>query len=263
MLGVLLAFLLAIRIAGPLRSLTDEADRLGRSVAMLSRHGGSREVSHLSVALRALLRRIGMAEQRTREAEQRAADGAEQYTHDIRLLRQMADTDPLTGLMNRRAFLTGAEDAFDYFRRYDRQIAALVIDIDHFKSVNDNHGHAAGDAVIKRVGEMISDSLRSTDKVARFGGEEFVTLLREVDAEQARLLAARVCERIAAEPIGYGASQIKVTISIGVTIADPADRDIQDTIERADRALYMAKNTGRNRAFLIYPSAGSEVRLSA
>jgi diguanylate cyclase (GGDEF)-like protein len=215
------------------------------------------------MALRALLRRIGLAEQKTREAELRASEGVEQYLHDIKLLREMANTDPLTGLMNRRAFLAAANDAFEYFMRYQRQIATLVVDIDHFKAVNDTHGHAAGDAAIKRVGELITDSLRATDKVARFGGEEFVVLLREVDEQGARELGARIRERVAAEPVGYGGIEIRLTVSIGVTCADKTDRDIQDTVERADRALYMAKNTGRNRVFTLYPDRGVELKRTA
>lgn len=256
-LGVLLAGFIAGRLARPIQALTREADRLGREgdVLMLSRHAGSVEVVRLSTALRSLLRRIGLAEQRTQEAELRASEGAEQYAHDVKILRRMADTDPLTNLMNRRAFLVVAEDAFQYFQRYERPIAMLVIDIDHFKQVNDSYGHAAGDAVIKRVGELIEDGLRTTDKAARFGGEEFIVLLREVDELGATALARRILEAVAERPIGYGREQIGVTASIGVALAAPSDRDVQDTIERADRGLYMAKNTGRNRVFLMHAAA--------
>jgi diguanylate cyclase (GGDEF)-like protein len=255
-LGLLLAMLLARSIAAPLQALTREADRLGRDpgVTMLSRHGGSKDVARLSTALRAVLRRMALAEHRSHAAEQRAEEGAQQFMHDLKVLRQMADRDPLTNLMNRRSFLAAGNDAFDYFRRYHRAIAALVLDIDHFKLVNDTYGHAAGDAAIKRVGEIIEQSLRVTDKVGRFGGEEFVILLREVDEEQTRDLAKRIIERIADEPVAYGTHAISLTASIGITMAVEADRDIQDTIERADRGLYMAKNTGRNRAFLMYPT---------
>jgi diguanylate cyclase (GGDEF)-like protein len=251
--GLALAWVIARGIARPLQALTAEADRLGRDpdATMLSRHGGSEEVTHLSTALRALLRRLSLAEHRTQAAELRAEAGAQQYAHDIQILRKMAETDPLTGLMNRRSFISAANDAFDYYRRYERGIATLVLDIDHFKRINDTYGHAAGDGVIKRVGEVAERSLRSTDKVARFGGEEFVILLREVGEDQAQELADRILETIAAQPVSYGKAWINVTASIGISIAGESDRDIQDTIERADRALYMAKNTGRNRAFLI------------
>ena len=257
-LGIGLAMIIAGRIAKPLQALTEEADKLGRGTdtLMLSRHSGSIEVEHLSTALRSLLRRVGLAEMRTHEAELRATEGAEQYAHDIRLLRRMAETDSLTDLLNRRAFLSIATDAFDYFRRYGRPIAMLVIDLDHFKSVNDSHGHRAGDVVIKRVGELIEENLRTTDKAARFGGEEFVVLLREVDEAGAQTFAKRLRASIAAENIEVGQASIVITASIGVSLADESDRDVQDTIERADRGLYMAKSTGRNREFFMYPATG-------
>src|SRR5262249_7748713 len=138
-----------------------------------------------------LLRRVGSAEQRMHEVEMRAAEGVEQYEHDLRLLRSIAETDMLTSLLNRRAFLVAANEAMNHFRRTERPLAALMIDIDHFKRVNDTFGHAAGDAVIKRVGETIATSLRSFDKAGRIGGEEFVVLLREADESGAHEAAAR------------------------------------------------------------------------
>jgi diguanylate cyclase (GGDEF)-like protein len=105
--------------------------------------------------------------------------------------------------------------------------------------------------VIKRVGEIIESLIRTTDKVARFGGEEFVVLLREVDEEGARRLAERIRQRIEASPIVCGQANIGVSVSIGIAIAAEDDRDIDDVIERADKGLYMAKNTGRNRIFFM------------
>jgi diguanylate cyclase (GGDEF)-like protein len=127
----------------------------------------------------------------------------------------------------------------------------LVIDIDHFKAVNDRYGHAAGDAAIKYIGERIESAVRATDKVGRFGGEEFVVLLREVDELSARAFADRVRAAIEEAAVSYGSDTFKITVSIGVSVANAADRDISDTIERADRGLYMAKNTGRNRVFFM------------
>jgi diguanylate cyclase (GGDEF)-like protein len=261
-LGIGLAMIIAGRIAKPLQMLAKEADHLGRetSTLMLSRHTGSVEVERLSTALRSLLRRVGLAELRTHEAELRATEGAEQYAHDVSLLRRMAETDPLTNLLNRRAFLSVATDAFEYFRRYERPIAMLVIDIDHFKRVNDSYGHRSGDVVIKRVGELIEENLRSTDKAARFGGEEFVVLLREVDAIGAQALAKRLCKSIAEDVIEVGKAHIAITASIGVSLAEEKDRDVQDTIERADRGLYMAKNTGRDRVFFIHSGGAASAK---
>jgi diguanylate cyclase (GGDEF)-like protein len=255
--GIAVAIVIAGRIAQPIQSLTAEADRLGRdpAVTMFPRQRGSLEVIQLSTALRSLLRRIGFAEQRTQEAELRATENAAQYAEDMRALRRLADTDPLTNLMNRRAFLATASDALEYFKRYDRSMAVLVIDIDHFKQVNDGYGHAAGDSTIRVLGKAIESAVRVTDRAARLGGEEFVVLLREVDEIGARNFAERVRLAVAAAEIAHGNDIIKVTVSIGVAVANRADRDIEDTIERADRGLYMAKNTGRNRVFFM-PATG-------
>jgi diguanylate cyclase (GGDEF)-like protein len=134
-----------------------------------------------------------------------------------------------------------------YFRRYKRAIAILVVDIDMFKRVNDTFGHATGDDIIRGVGEVISAAARTTDKVARFGGEEFVVLLREIDEAGVMLFADRVRAAVAGAPIDTARSgPVHVTISIGLALASEHDRDIEDLIERADRGLYAAKSAGRN-----------------
>jgi diguanylate cyclase (GGDEF)-like protein len=248
-----MAFIIARRISGPIHALTVEADRIGRASGptMLARQKGSMEVVQLSSALRSLLRRIGFAEEQTKEAEARATENAMQFKDDITKLRRLADTDYLTGLMNRRAFLAAADDAMDFSKRYGRNIAALMIDIDHFKSINDLHGHAVGDAVIKRIAAIVAESIRGSDKAARFGGEEFVVMLREVNGDEAKALAHRICNVIESDNTIVGATPVAATVSIGIAIIAPADRDIQDLIERADQGLYVAKNTGRNRTFFM------------
>jgi diguanylate cyclase (GGDEF)-like protein len=217
------------------------------------------EVVQLTRALRSLLRRIGFAEERTKEAELRASENALQFKDDLVKLQKMADTDYLTGLMNRRAFLAVADDTVEFCRRYKRGMATLMIDIDHFKKINDVHGHAAGDDAIKRIAGIINQSIRTTDKAARFGGEEFVVLLREIDQETALLLAERIRLSIEQTTINHGETSIAATVSIGVAINAEGDRDVQDMIERADQSLYVAKKTGRNRTFLM-PAKEQDVR---
>jgi len=253
LIALSLAVLVSRRIAAPIIALTREADRIGRAhgPTMLARQSGSAEVVQLSRALRSLLRRIGLAEERTREAELRATENAMQLQEDMLKLRQLADTDFMTGLMNRRSFLTVADDAVAYCRRYKRNMATLMIDIDHFKKINDTHGHAAGDDAIKRVAEIVSQSIRTTDKAARFGGEEFVVLLREIDQETAVLLADRIRTSIESATVQHGNVVIPLTVSVGLALFDESDRDVQDVIERADQGLYVAKKTGRNRTFLM------------
>ncbi|MCU1441752.1 MAG: diguanylate cyclase [Rhodoglobus sp.] len=253
LIGVLLAFLIARRVSYPIHAITVEADRIGRASGptMLPRQSGSLEVVQLTRALRSLLRRIGFAEEQTKEAEARATENAMQFKDDINKLRRLADTDYLTDLMNRRAFLAAADDAMEFAHRYKRGMATLMIDIDHFKAVNDAHGHAIGDIVIKKIAETISGNIKSTDRAARFGGEEFVVLLREVDQAAAQLLADRIRGAIELSVIGDGATHILATVSIGIATIAEGDRDVQDMIERADQGLYVAKNTGRNCCFFM------------
>jgi diguanylate cyclase (GGDEF)-like protein len=258
LVGLTLALLVARRVSRPILAITEEADRIGRAsgATMLPRQGGSAEVVQLTRALRSLLRRIGFAEERTKEAELRASENAQQLQDDILKLRQLAETDFLTGLMNRRAFLGVANDALEFCRRYKRSMATLMIDIDHFKKINDTHGHAAGDDAIRRIAALVGDCIRTTDKAARFGGEEFVVLLREIDQDTALLLAERIRRAVEETPIRSGEIAIPATVSVGVALFDATDRDVQDMIERADQGLYAAKKTGRNRTFLM-PAAES------
>jgi diguanylate cyclase (GGDEF)-like protein len=253
LIGLALAVGISRRVARPIIAITQEADRIGRASGptMLARQSGSVEVVQLTRALRSLLRRIGFAEERTKEAELRATENALQFKDDMVKLQKMADTDYLTGLMNRRAFLTVAEDTVEFCRRYKRGMATLMIDIDHFKKINDTHGHAAGDDAIKRIAEIIDQSIRTTDKAARFGGEEFVVLLREIDQETAQLLAERIRTSIEQTTITHGETSFAATVSIGVAINANDDRDVQDMIERADQGLYIAKKSGRNRTVLM------------
>ena len=261
LIGLALAVAISRRVARPIIAITQAADRIGRESGptMLARQSGSVEVVQLTRALRSLLRRIGFAEERTREAELRASENALQLKDDLVKLQKMADTDYLTGLMNRRAFLTVAEDTVEFCRRYRRGMATLMIDIDHFKKINDAHGHAAGDDAIKRIAEIIDQSIRSTDKAARFGGEEFVVLLREIDQDTALMLAERIRGSIERATITHGETSFAATVSIGVAINADGDRDVQDMIERADQGLYIAKKSGRNRTMLM-PLSGQDAR---
>jgi diguanylate cyclase (GGDEF)-like protein len=262
LIGIVLAFLIARQIARPIHAITLEADRIGRASGptMLPRQSGSLEVVQLTRALRSLLRRIGFAEERTKEAELRATENAMQFKDDLTKLRRLADTDYLTDLMNRRAFLAAADDAMEFAHRYKRNIATLMIDIDHFKKINDAHGHHIGDIAIKKIAEVISSNIKSTDRAARFGGEEFVVLLREADAIAAKQLAERLRNAIQLAVIGEAETRISATVSIGIALIADSDRDVQDIIERADQGLYVAKNTGRNRCFFMPASEDRTIR---
>jgi diguanylate cyclase (GGDEF)-like protein len=192
-----------------------------------------------------------MSEQMKREAESRATDTAEKLERDLSAMRQLADTDPLTGMPNRRSFMASAAAAMDYFRRYARPIGFLMVDIDSFKQINDRFGHVAGDAVICAVGQHIQSAIRASDKAARFGGVEFVVLLREAEDTAVRQLAERIRTSVEANPVSCADASISLTVSVGCAIAVQADRDVEAVMERADAALYTAKNAGRNRVVFV------------
>ena len=266
-LGVVAIWWVAARLTRPLAQLTEAVDRIGREAnARMTRHvHGSPEVLRLSASVRSLLRRIGTAEADARLIEAKASSAAHaaedrvrRLGADLHAMQVLADTDALTGLLNRRAFLPLANDAMSYFKRYRRAICVLMIDIDHFKHVNDLYGHAAGDEVIRHVGRIVSEAIRTTDKVARFGGEEFVVLLRETDVRGATIFADRIRQTVANTVFEPEGQCFRATISIGLAEAEFTDDDIDHTIERADRALYAAKSGGRNcvRSFEATVSSG-------
>lgn len=163
-------------------------------------------------------------------------------------LRQLTRLDPLTQLFNRRYFFTLAEQEYQRFCRYHRPMALCMIDIDHFKSVNDRHGHLVGDAVLCDVAQMLHDSLRQVDILARYGGEEFVILLPETDLQTARASAERLRMAVAERRIQTPSGPISVTLSLGVVaIDDGPAMPLERLLDAADQMLYRAKQTGRNR----------------
>jgi diguanylate cyclase (GGDEF)-like protein len=246
-LGILLAWLMARRVTRPIRALSAAAGQIGRDPhATMPRVAGSREIGELSASLRALVRHVDAAERQAHDVSEHSLVNARRFEQEISALRVMADTDPLTGLLNRRAFLAAAEDATKYYKRYGRVFAILVADIDFFKRVNDTHGHAAGDDVIRHVAKTLNELVRTTDKVARFGGEEFVILLREIGEEGVVAMAERIRHAVRRAVFTFGDKHVSVSVSIGAAVVSETDRDIHDPIERADHALYDAKAAGRN-----------------
>lgn len=165
----------------------------------------------------------------------------------------LATKDALTGLRNRRYFLEGADTEFARSRRHGRGFALLLIDADHFKLVNDTRGHAAGDRALQGIAEICVRSLREVDLVGRLGGEEFAVAMPEADLAVASQVAERLRQQIAEHEVGGGDQSFRVTVSIGVAAASPADRTLDQMLRRADQALYTAKNGGRNRISVADP----------
>jgi two-component system cell cycle response regulator len=160
---------------------------------------------------------------------------------------ELAVTDPLTGLRNRRYFLRHLDGLLA-----EETAAVLMIDIDRFKQINDTAGHAAGDAALRNVAERLRHRLRAADVIARFGGEEFIVALRAAAPDYALLVAERLRAGMAAEPISIGAQMLPITISVGLAMA-PAGGSAEQAIAAADAALYRAKGGGRNRVELARP----------
>ncbi|MEU8608614.1 GGDEF domain-containing protein [Actinoplanes sp. NPDC048791] len=206
---------------------------------------GTGTVSDLSLIvigvlfLTVMLRQYLFAADRAGLAEQLALAVTEQ--------QRLAVTDGLTGLYNRRHLMTmverlGAAPA-------GRPVSLMVVDLDHFKLVNDTHGHLAGDAVLQAAAARITATARSSDVVARYGGEEFVLLLADTDGAEAERLAERVRQRMRETPVVIGGAAIALTASIGV--ASSTDGSVQHLMEAADRALYRAKAQGRDRVSTV------------
>jgi two-component system cell cycle response regulator len=160
--------------------------------------------------------------------------------------QRLATTDPLTGLSNRRALLGALHVEIAQARRYGHPLSVCLLDVDHFKSINDGHGHAAGDQVLAAVGALLRHELRTPDIAARWGGEEFVVLFRHTDGDGGVLAAERIRKAIQTLEISAGDKKIPVTVSIGVAEFS-LDNSAEEFIEGADRAMYRAKLGGRNR----------------
>ncbi|MBC7727912.1 MAG: diguanylate cyclase [Microbacteriaceae bacterium] len=163
-------------------------------------------------------------------------------------LRRSVDCDHLTGLTNRRAFFAAAELELQRWLRWPRPLSVVMIDADHFKAVNDRHGHPAGDAVLRHLAAGMVANFRAVDIVARIGGEEFLVLLPGTTAESALSVASRLCNTLAAHSVLVDGTAIACTVSAGAAAMDAGVEDLAALIKRADAALYAAKSAGRSRA---------------
>jgi diguanylate cyclase (GGDEF)-like protein len=170
-------------------------------------------------------------------------------------LKEMATVDGMTGLFNRRHFLALADIAWGRYQRYRRPLSLLMLDIDRFKSINDQFGHDIGDHVIMQVADICRQYQRKSDVIARFGGEEFLLLLPETVASDAREAAERLRRHVERTDLSIATHTIAATVSIGVAPATPNMRTLFDLIKAADHALYVAKNSGRNRVCCADPDA--------
>jgi diguanylate cyclase (GGDEF)-like protein len=175
------------------------------------------------------------------------------------LLKKLATTDSMTGLFNRRHFLTLADTEWIRYQRYQRPLSLLMVDIDHFKTVNDRYGHAVGDQAINSVANACQQNKRSPDTVGRLGGEEFAMLLPETDSVQAAVVAERLRESVEGHVVSGHGVQFTVTISVGIASATSSMPGIEALLRAADQALYRAKGEGRNRIACWSPPSMSDL----
>jgi diguanylate cyclase (GGDEF)-like protein len=168
-------------------------------------------------------------------------------------IRLISETDPMTRAYNMRAFNAIARRECAVADRYNRTFSLLMVDSDSLKKVNDTHGHDAGDRLIKLVAASIQQNLRTTDVLARYGGDEFMCLLPETGTEGAVIVAERIRKRIAESPLQAGQQTISTSVSIGVATYGEHGDDFDETAKSADRALYAAKEQGRNRVAVLKP----------
>jgi len=173
-------------------------------------------------------------------------DISEQKDRQDELLR-LATTDPLTGTFNRRFATERLAEAFDRHKRYASPATVLMIDIDHFKKVNDTYGHDAGDVVLQGLAKLLRAQLRGVDMVARWGGEEFLVLMPETPAEPSAVVAERILAAVRATPFAVSGGTVRITVSIGAASFTPDVASADALVKQADMALYDAKSAGRDR----------------
>ena len=195
---------------------------------------------------------------------QRTFNGNLELAYDLEQARihaeNMASTDALTGLNNRRAFFDKAASLFAYCKRNQQPISALMLDIDHFKIINDTYGHAAGDVALRNLAQLIKINLRDSDIPCRFGGEEFAVLLPNTSALEAMEMANLLKKRMMESTIALADNNAQsLTASFGVA---EHGETVEDLLNNADKAMYCAKNNGRNYVMAFCPKTMLEHALA-
>ncbi len=200
------------------------ADRIVRLESDLAK--GTREVHRVNAEMALTHRRLNKANEQ---------------------LKRMATTDELTGLLNRREAMTKMRDFWEAQERYDQVFSCIMLDIDHFKTFNDTHGHAAGDAVLRDIAKRLRESTRKTDRVCRIGGEEFLILCPNVGIEGGSVCAEHIRVAVEEHPFAFEDKAMKVTVSLGVAHKTEGITTTDELLKAADEALYASKHAGRNR----------------
>lgn len=210
-----------------------------------------REITEEQAAILEDLAQLAMDEIELRYAGLKAMEEIAERRRLEEELRRLSQSDDLTAVANRRHFLASGERELRRARRYGRSIAVLMIDIDRFKTVNDTHGHAAGDAMLRGVGRALRATLREIDLIGRMGGEEFAAVLPETNRVGALDAAERVRAAVEAMVVPVERKELRCTVSVGVALAGGEGEALDQLLQWADSALYAAKAGGRNRVVAV------------
>ncbi len=261
LVGLGAAWWLAGRVSAPLAAVTRAASciRDGDLGVTIPEDAHSRETQQLGESLRAmteaLIRQKAEVEEANRSLERRVAERTAELERASTELERLARHDSLTGLLNRRAGDERLQHDIALFRRHGTVFGLLLVDVDHFKQVNDRHGHAVGDSVLVEVARRLAVCCRGTDLVCRWGGEEFLVIVAQTGLDGALMAAEKIREEIAARPIG---PLERVTVSIGVARPGRGTGEALALVKAADEALYVAKGSGRNR---VHCGQGLDLRV--
>lgn len=250
------AYRLAARVSRPVEQLARAVrsiERGDRAVAYpIEDH--IPEVKLLNSAIQSMTASVLAQERKLQELNASLERLVEQRTAALKLanaeLERLASSDPLTGVHNRRRFDEKLRELHLGVRRHQRDFSLLVVDADHFKKINDTWGHQVGDDVLRHLARLLGQSVRVTDFVARFGGEEFVVLLPDTPEDEGLVVAEKIRHAVATSAFPVVGS---VTISIGLSSSSASDDSEQAVLERADRGLYIAKQGGRKRVAVVPP----------
>lgn len=240
------------KISRAIHALVEPAQRLGQGDPVTPTHVEIKETAEVGQALvhaSEILRQRTEALEAERngrllQLEQMVAERTQELMAATRQAESLARRDALTGLLNRLASNERLREEFLRTKRTGETYSALILDIDHFKQINDTYGHETGDQVLKTVAEVLEGNVRTTDFVFRYGGEEFLALLPNTGLEGAQVIGEKL--RAAVESHLFG-SWLQITVSVGVSVAKATDANEHEALRRADAALYLAKNGGRNQ----------------
>lgn len=260
LLALALAGVLAHRIAAsvtrPLIHISEVVGRIGRGELDARTEPEQRGV--LDALAQGVDAMAGAVASDQARLEQRVRVATEELRHQKEEAERQARVDLLTGLGTRRAFIEAAQAEVLRAHRYDEPLALLMFDLDHFKTINDTFGHAAGDAVLATFGHDMAAGVREIDVTARLGGEEFVALLPRCDLASAQAAAERVRHLTEQRQLQQQQRSIRVTVSVGLAMLHPQDNDWEALLARADQALYEAKRNGRNQVVIAQPPAAAD-----